>query len=130
MTDFKLVTGLITPEESVKMFNYMNASKVKEGHINFDMFKSIPAVLAVLYPERLNEVIKQTKEDPEQRANFDKLKYQTMYKVKSANSDNEIEKLKVMKINKMERLKEVGTIELADFLLEHINPQDDQSNMK
>lgn len=130
MTDFKLVTGLITPEESVKMFNYMNASKVKEGHINFDMFKSIPAVLAVLYPERLNEVIKQTKEDPEQRANFDKLKYQTMYKVKSSNSDNEIEKLKVMKINKMERLKEVGTIELADFLLEHINPQDDQSNMK
>lgn len=65
MTDFKLVTGLITPEESVKMFNYMNASKVKEGHINFDMFKSIPAVLAVFYPERLNEVIKQTKEDPE-----------------------------------------------------------------
>lgn len=130
MTDFKLVTGLITPEESVKMFNYMNASKVKEGHINFDMFKSIPAVLAVLYPERLNEVIKQTKEDPEQRPNFDKLKYQTTYKVKLKDSDNEIEKLKVMKINKMERLKEVGTIELADFLLEHINPQDDPSNMK
>jgi len=43
----------------------MNGGKVKEGHINFDMFKSIPAVLAVLYPERLNEIIKQTKEDPE-----------------------------------------------------------------
>lgn len=53
-----------------------------------------------------------------------------MYKVKLKDSDNEVEKLKVMKINKMERLKEVGTIELADFLLEHINPQDDQSNMK
>ena len=43
----------------------MNGGKVKEGHNNFEMFKSIPAVLAILYPERLNEIIKQTKEDPE-----------------------------------------------------------------
>jgi len=50
------------------------------------------------------------------------LKYQT--------TDKETGKLKVMKINKMERLSEVGTIELADFILEHLNPQDDQSNTK
>lgn len=122
MTDFKLVTGLITPEESMKLFNNMNAGKVKEGHINFDMFKSIPAQLAVMYPERINEVINQTKEDPEQRVRFEKLKYLT--------NDKKTNKDKVMKINKMERLSEDGTIEMADFILEHLNPQDDQSNTK
>lgn len=41
MTQFRLVPALLTPEESNKLFNILNAGKVKEGHINLTMFKSL-----------------------------------------------------------------------------------------
>jgi len=43
---------------------------------------------------------------------------------------NEPGKVKVIKINKMERFSETGTIDMVKFILTHLNIPEDPSNMK
>jgi len=63
MSDFKLMPTFVTADESLKIFNYLNASKVKEGHINIEMFNIIPIVLSVFYPERIKAFMDLTADD-------------------------------------------------------------------
>jgi len=74
MTDFKIVTGILTSEESIKLFNLINNGKVKEGHINLEMFKNIPVIISVTYPERITELMRKIEGDDEYRSKLEKLR--------------------------------------------------------
>lgn len=121
MADFKLMPTLVTAEENMQIFNYLNASKVKEGHINMEMFNMIPVVLSVFYPDRIKAFMDLTADDEDQRQKIDKLRV----KLVDAKGIDVTKKL-----NKMDKGVEKTDISMANQLFTHINLPTDASNLK